>query len=127
MEVGPEKYVKCSGRTANAGGIYWRYSGEARNHGIRCDSGGRIDGANCVSLLARTSGRNRSFTATVNIPKPARPNRPPTPPVPDAPARLVPHERVKQLSVAHCACANQLERLGAVVAHSLSIGFGRRD
>ena len=30
MELGPEKYGTCSGRTANAGGISWRYSGEAR-------------------------------------------------------------------------------------------------
>jgi hypothetical protein len=30
MEVGPEKCGRCSERTANAGGILWRYSGEAR-------------------------------------------------------------------------------------------------
>jgi hypothetical protein len=34
---------KCSGRTANAGGISWRYSGDARTECIRCGSGNRID------------------------------------------------------------------------------------
>jgi hypothetical protein len=47
--VGPEKYGKCSGRTANAGGISWRYAGEGRTmHSLRFHEPDRSLVAHCI-------------------------------------------------------------------------------
>jgi hypothetical protein len=52
MEVGPEKYGKCSEQTANAGGISWRYSRDARTEATT-----RVRIPNGISALFTRPGR----------------------------------------------------------------------